>query len=220
LRKVGTKQDLRNHELTKLPGPNSSAVVNIAQKLGASCVRGNHEDKLLLSLGQHKKPHASFEEEVDALGDEKLRKLAKQFNEKQIAWLRECPVILRVGHVPGFGETVAVHAGLVPGIALKQQDPFHCMNMRTINLKTRMPSENREGTEWSKFWNHQQQKLPVAERTTVIYGHDAKRGMNIQPYSKGLDSNCVKGGELTALVIDAHGHEKLAHVKCKAGGYV
>lgn len=151
-------------------------------------------------------------------GDYKLRKLAKQFSKDQIQWLKECPVILRVGQLSGIGEVLVVHGGLVPGIPLEKQDSYQCMNMRTIDLKTRLPSENRDGTEWEKLWNHYQKKQPASERQTVIYGHDAKRGKNIEKYSKGLDSNCVRGGHLTALVIDAHGKEKYHQVKCK--GYV
>jgi hypothetical protein len=151
-------------------------------------------------------------------GDKKLHKLAKQFSHKQIAWLKQCPVILRVGHLPTLNNIVVVHGGLVPDIPLDYQDPFQCMNMRTIDLATRMPSEGREGTEWAKFWNHRQKKLPEKERTTVIYGHDAKRGLNIKTWSKGLDSNCVKGGYLTALVVGAAGKERVVQVKCK--GYV
>ena len=92
------------------------------------------------------------------------------------------------------------------------------MNMRTIDLKTRVPSQERGGTEWTKFWNHQQKKLSPRQRLTVIYGHDARTGLNIQKYSKGLDSSCVRGGHLTALIVGADGKEKYVHVKCK--GYV
>ncbi len=53
-----------------------------------------------------------------------------------------------------------------------------------------------------QIWNAAQERLPPDLRTTVIYGHDARRGLNLQPYTKGLDTGCVKGGPLTALVIE------------------
>ena len=37
---------------------------------------------------------------------------------------------------------------------------------------------------------------------TVIYGHDSKRGLQIEPYSIGIDTGCVKGGHLTAVIIE------------------
>jgi hypothetical protein len=92
------------------------------------------------------------------------------------------------------------------------------MNMRSIDLKTGLPSENRDGKPWTKLWNHQMKKKPVHERTTVIYGHDSKRGMNVKKWSFGLDSSCVKGGRLTAMVIGESGEHRFVDVRCK--GYV
>ncbi|OXG87415.1 phosphoric monoester hydrolase [Cryptococcus neoformans A2-102-5] len=36
---------------------------------------------------------------------------------------------------------------------------------------------------------------------TVIYGHAAGRGLDIKPFSKGIDTGCVYGRQLTALVL-------------------
>ncbi|OCF37468.1 hypothetical protein I317_03855 [Kwoniella heveanensis CBS 569] len=36
---------------------------------------------------------------------------------------------------------------------------------------------------------------------TIIYGHAAGRGLDIKPFSKGLDTGCVYGRQLTALVL-------------------
>ncbi|OAL55073.1 Metallo-dependent phosphatase [Pyrenochaeta sp. DS3sAY3a] len=204
-------------------GPDSPGVVRLAQKLGASCVRGNWEDKFLLSIAA---AHETSDE--DALHDDlvqpesnrKLRKLAKKFHKSDIAFLQQCPVILRVGSVPNLGSLVVVHAGLVPDVSLKHQDPFHVMNMRTIDLKTHIPSSKHDGTPWETFWNHRQKRLPEQDRTTVIYGHNRKRGLNIQDYTYGLDTGCAAGGRLTALVVDGHGKTEIVHVNCKnAMGY-
>ncbi|KAH7355505.1 ser/Thr protein phosphatase-like protein family [Pyrenochaeta sp. MPI-SDFR-AT-0127] len=211
-------------------GPDSPGVIRLAQKLGASCVRGNWEDKLLLSVAEMEQPHLSFlpgpdestdltpdflDEASHSHGDYKLRRLAKKFTKSEISFMQQCPVILRVGTVPHLGSLVAVHAGLVPDTPLKHQNPFHVMNMRTIDLKTRIPSSKHAGTPWEKFWNHRQKKLPEEKRTTVIYGHNRKRGLNIQEYTYGLDTGCVNGERLTALVVDGHGKTEIVHVKCK-----
>jgi hypothetical protein len=211
-------------------GPDSPGVIRLAAKLGASCIRGNWEDKLLLSIAETESPHLSslpgpyestdrttdaLEETSHSHSDYELRRLAKSFSKHDIAFLQQCPVILRVGHVPHLGSLVAVHAGLVPDVPLEQQDPFHAMNMRTIDLKTRIPSSKHNGgTPWEKFWNHRQAKLHKSERTSVVYGHNRKRGLNVREFTFGLDSGCVSGGKLSALVVDEEGGREIVQVKC------
>jgi hypothetical protein len=148
-------------------GPDSSGAVDLAMRMSASCVRGNWEDRTLLahatlSAHQHPLPGPAedprtkedyLDEESFSHGDYKDRALAKLLTKEQVAWLRQCPVILRVGDVGG-GEMVVAHAGLVPGVGLERQDPFQVMNMRSIDLKTRVPSEERKGEPWEKVSQH------------------------------------------------------------------
>lgn len=46
------------------------------------------------------------------------------------------------------------------------------------------------------------------------YGHYAAKGLDIRKYSKGLDSNCVRGGRLSAYVIGKK-KEELVSVSCR-----
>jgi predicted phosphodiesterase len=149
-------------------GPDSRGVLDLIMDLGATAVRGNHEDRVLLAYaGLHS---SQVQLDLDGKGDnsddrdEKLadneafthnneykdRLLAKQLSRNQIEWLKKCPVILRVGNIEGMGQVLVVHAGLVPGLNLNAQDPYFAMNMRTIDLKTHIPSDSREGTPWTK----------------------------------------------------------------------
>lgn len=124
-----------------------------------------------------------------------------------------------------MGEILVAHAGLVPGVPLERQDPFETMNMRSIDLETRVPSEKHPVKEkgtigWETLWNYYQKSQPSKKRQTVVYGHNSKRGLNIQKYSKGLDTGCVKGRKLTALVVDSVGRQSYVSVACmKRGGY-
>jgi len=149
-------------------GPDSAGVLDLVMELGATAVRGNHEDRVLLAYaGSHSKEiqldfspatGGSMERDEKLAGSEiyshkgefKDRLLAKQLSHRHIQWLKKCPVILRVGEVEGMGQVLVVHAGLVPGINLNAQDPYFVMNMRTIDLKTHIPSDSRDGTEWTK----------------------------------------------------------------------
>ncbi|TFB01011.1 hypothetical protein CCMA1212_007189 [Trichoderma ghanense] len=66
-----------------------------------------------------------------------------------------------------------------------------------------IPVESRDGEKWTTAWNRFQKRLKKSHRYTVVYGHDSKRGLREDRYTFGLDSGCVKGGALTALVVEA-----------------
>lgn len=167
-------------------GPSSGEVINLLISLKASCVRGNHEDRILLthqdlkSRGlipksshepaqqQEQRPSSrsiSRDSENSPLsrrktttvavdpshrGESADRDLASSLTPTQIQFLASCPVILRLGPIPGMGETLVVHGGLVPGVELEKQDPVSVMNMRTLDLETQVPSRSPEGVAWNE----------------------------------------------------------------------
>lgn len=49
----------------------------------------------------------------------------------------------------------------------------------------------------------------------VVYGHDSKAGLSLKRWTKGLDSGCVGGGALTAMVLNAKGDTEIVSVDCK-----
>ena len=154
-------------------GPSSPAVVSLAMSLNASCVRGNHEDRVLLAnrdMNTHylslPGPHEALapplpsvdnlDEESFSHGDYTDRKLAKSLSREQLRYLAACPLILKVGDLRDLGGVSVVHAGLVPGVDLERQDPSAVMTMRTVDLDTHVPSRDDDGVPWSKvrFFNH------------------------------------------------------------------
>ncbi|KAK7424065.1 hypothetical protein QQX98_000675 [Neonectria punicea] len=108
----------------------------------------------------------------------------------------------------------------------RAKDRGHVRSLKGVLKDERavgQPVEGREGLAWSHVWNLHQNMLDTpAERTIVVYGHDALTGLQIEPevelgpgnegagtpvkgdrYAFGLDSGCVYGKQLTALVIEA-----------------
>lgn len=65
---------------------------------------------------------------------------------------------------------------------------------------------------WKNFWGERKVR---PKPQVVVYGHDSKAGLQIKRWSKGLDSACVSGGELTAMVLDAWGQQEIFSVGCK-----
>ncbi|KAG6049755.1 hypothetical protein E4U39_005504 [Claviceps sp. Clav50 group G5] len=83
-----------------------------------------------------------------------------------------------------------------------------------------VPLDDHSGEQWTKAWDRYTKHLPKSSRRTVMYGHDARRGFTEGKFTVGLDSGCVRGGSLTALIVQAgSGHEPFRytkiHVPCK-----
>ena len=51
------------------------------------------------------------------------------------------------------------------------------------------------------------------------YGHYAAEGLDIRRYTKGLDSSCVRGGKLSAYILEANKRgrveEDIVSVRCR-----
>lgn len=130
-------------------------------------------------------------------GDGKHHRAAAALPEAARTWLQGLPLFL---HGPGW---VAVHAGVhpfegVPGTSRKQ-----ALTMR------RWPDDEDLG---NPFW-FQLYQGP----TRVFYGHDAIRGVQVHPWSVGLDSGCVYGHLLSGWILE---EERLVQVPGWAEGRV
>jgi diadenosine tetraphosphatase ApaH/serine/threonine PP2A family protein phosphatase len=158
-------------------GPDSAGVVQWARESGADAVLGNHDAHVLRALGgsEAAKP--------------KHRAIAAALSAADTAWLAERPLWLRLdGGTPGH---LVVHGGLVPGVALQDQQREDLLNLRSMTAEG-LPSKRIEGTPWAAVW---------AGPEHVVFGHDAVRGLQQHPFATGLDTGCVYGRALTALVL-------------------
>jgi hypothetical protein len=146
-------------------GPDSPGVVDLAMKLGATGVRGNHEDRLILAHADMVTEQAVMDgpsqgegitqdgihDDSFRYGHSQDRASVRALGERRMKWLEKCPVILRIGKLGAMGEVVVVHAGLVPGVELEKQDPVMVMNMRTMGADG-LPSHARHGRVWTKVY--------------------------------------------------------------------
>src|SRR5678815_2150325 len=85
-------------------------------------------------------------------------------------------------------EVRVIHAGLVPGTKIEAQDPDHLLHLRQVDTK----SKGR--VLWGSVYNGPPH---------VVFGHNALEGLQLHPSATGLDTGCVYGRSLTALVLDA-----------------
>ncbi|KAH7007414.1 aflYe/ orf/ Ser-Thr protein phosphatase family protein [Ilyonectria destructans] len=222
-------------------GPDSPGVIDLAIKLGASAVRGNHDNAVLVAASaiqatkldsvsaraasrnpptpssssvidpnkRSEKPQEDDKPDAEVEAPSTSTITAATLSNHQIDWLASLPLILRIKLGPrpqsSLGNIVVVHAGLVPGIPLEEQDPHAIMHMRSLDMSgdTVVPAEADGNEGWVAAWDRSQDNLGAGETpTTVVFGHDAKRGVQLGKYTIGLDSACVYGKELSALLIE------------------
>jgi len=112
-------------------------------------------------------------------------------------------------------DIIIVHAGLIPGVPLEMQHTQTMITVRELQCvqHTQGTNETETGTQhfihykggtdededsgpapklWGKIWDGPQH---------VIFGHDARRGLQINDHSTGLDTGVCYGGELTGIIL-------------------
>lgn len=181
-------------------GPDSPGVVRLARSLpGAISVLGNHEEKALRWLRhdaraaaepRYKNPMVS----VDGARIAEWRSLSGI----DIAFLAECPPTAQLG------DFMAVHGGFLPHIPVERQRIGSLVRLRWVDAATgnSLPGVARpEGARpWAEVFNG-----PFH----VVCGHavHSLSEPRIDRMPSGyeiwsIDTGCVFGGRLTALIVD------------------
>ena len=109
-------------------------------------------------------------------------------------------------HVVRFGVLV-VHAGVLPGVPLASHPLDAMLTMRNIAGNLTQPealNSTDQGVPWAARLEEWAARIG-AETPHIVFGHDAKRGLQLRNFSTGLDSGCVYGGRLTAMVFSGEG---------------
>ncbi|KAK6460888.1 Metallo-dependent phosphatase-like protein [Scheffersomyces coipomensis] len=188
------------------------------------CILGNHEYYVLQNYATFhrlEEPHFtgnrtqfSIKEDFNSDADYLL---AKKLEPHHVQYINQCSVIKKLGDVPVHkpknngspysAPGIAVHAGIRWDLPLDEQDPIDNLEMRSLlgpyfNETTPDPEEE-DAISWSKIYNLKQKEKDDNDEPTMVvyYGHDARRGLNLKQYTKGLDSGCDKGDQLSAILI-------------------
>jgi bis(5'-nucleosyl)-tetraphosphatase (symmetrical) len=157
-------------------GPRSVDVLRFFASSNSEAVLGNHELAFLRAIESKQSLSRAWQAIVDDMGDEK---------DFWISWLRELPLFIE------DKDFIVVHAGLRPD---KNISDTSARVLTSIRRWDGTGDElNREGDPpW--FELYEGDKL-------VIHGHWAAMGLVERPNSIGLDSGCVYGKSLSALVL-------------------
>ncbi len=161
-------------------GPDSPGVLRLIRELGARAVRGNHEERLLAARAARRKG-----EQGPRLGAAHLSVL-EALSEEDWWQLESLPLKIDLDE----HSVRIVHAGVVPGIAWENQDPRMVTHLRSIGADG-TPSD-RHGRLWGSLYHGPPH---------IVFGHNARLDVQLHPHATGLDTGCVYGGKLTALVL-------------------
>lgn len=172
-------------------GPKSAAMLDyLMERPRIRSVLGNHEKHLLSfrSLKEARK-HAGF-----ARTAMQLSRHWEEYLEHLAGW-------------PAFIDTrrwTLVHAGLLPGLRARDMDLKDLVTLREVEV----PFGKRvEKVPWFELYRG---------RKLVVFGHWALRGLVYQDRVRGLDTGCVYGGSLSALVLP---DDRIVSVKARRRYY-
>ncbi len=104
-----------------------------------------------------------------------VTELGPDFN-KYMEWISTWPFYL------DLPEAVIVHAGLRPHIPLEKQSKEDLCHLRNLE----------DGNPWHATYTG---------KKLVVYGHWAREGLCVKENTIGLDSGCVYGKKLSALIL-------------------
>ena len=160
-------------------GPHSIKVVQYIMENGWFSVRGNHDEISMLeqTLSKDRDPSPKFQ-------------WVTQLGKKELDWLSDLPYVLLVP----TRQIIVVHAGVLPGVPLEEQDLEIFLYMRCVEQEGDKLSWTRKFCEdlrlWAEVWSGPEH---------IYYGHDARRLFKEFPFATALDSACVYGLHLTAV---------------------
>lgn len=192
-------------------GPDPAGCVHFARQQGVELVRGNHEDKHC-RWRKHEATRGAKKNPVQGINGVRAEQNL-QLSDEDMQWLASRPMMVEVNQ-----SLIVVHAGLEPAFSLAGQSSA-VMRVRYVDADGEMvgidpvTKQQPEGSRyWAPLWRGPQ---------SVVYGH-AVHSLDTPRVDRfeggacyGIDTGCVYGGHLTALVVVDGQEPEFAQVKAR-----
>ena len=167
-------------------GPKSAETIDwLTKQSGMYAVRGNHEDNALLAIHEKTSKYAK----KDAYN------FVTMLSPEQQRFIKELPVTITIPEL----QLLVVHAGLDPGkrgLPIQHQAFSDLIRIRCVDFAGTTSNKNPKPNQL-ELWGDSYKGPPF-----VVFGHDAKRKLQVHSWARGIDTGCVYGGSLTGLIIE------------------
>ena len=174
-------------------GPLSNATLTYARENDIELVLGNHEYKYLRYANHEATFKASGKKNPMTFNDEKIE-IYNNLSKEDIEYMQSASFFIKIDNL------TIVHAGITNKIELlnaKKKELESLTRIRELdeNQKTLALGQTTFSSRfWSEFYD--------GGEGIIVYGHEAFNKVKIDKHSFGIDTGCVYGNKLTALVIE------------------
>jgi len=203
-------------------GPDSLGIIRYAMSIGAEAVCGNHDNKLL-RRAKHVEKARNNPKYVNPMRENPEQEyLISQLSTVELDWLASLPYHIKLEK----HNAVVAHAGIVPGIPFEKQKDEAYMMVRYIDNDSgkmkHMVMPGYQQPENSHYWADS-----YMGTVDVIFGHNVVSLDDIKVWQNsnggrcfGIDTGCVFGGRLTALVLQENETHEVVQVNAAREYYV
>ena len=153
-------------------------------------VLGNHEDKLLRYI-----KHQKSDKKNPIILDDDEHSIIDSFSKKQIVFLKNLPLYIKIGTL------TILHGGLQNSIDLNNMSKRD----REKILRLRYLDKNKNFLMYGKEDKTSQFCANAYNGTQgfIIYGHSWSKEVKKSRFTLGIDTGCVYGNRLTAVVFNS-----------------
>ncbi|RLA78758.1 MAG: protein phosphatase [Epsilonproteobacteria bacterium] len=170
----------------------SNELLKYIRENNISSILGNHEYKYL-RYKKHQDNFIKTNKQNPMTLDKEQLKIFNNLITEDFNYIQSLPFFIKIDNL------TLIHAGLTNKIDLdtaKKKELEKILWIRTLdeNQKTlSLSDDNPSAKFWSEYYDGNQ--------GIIIYGHQPFDNIKIDKYSLGIDTGCVFGGKLTALIV-------------------
>ena len=183
-------------------GKNSIKLLKYIQEHDIKSVLGNHEDKLVRYL-----EHESKKKNPVVLNSDE-QSIIDNLDHKDIEYLKNMPLFLR------FKDITVLHGGIQNHQNLNnltKKEKSKMLRLRYLDTDNNFIAYGKE-KEDSIFWAD----IYDGNQGFIVYGHQWFEEVKQNEFALGIDTGCVYGNKLSAVIFDDYNIKNFKIISLKA----